>query len=682
MEDSVTEILMNSIKKINDEHEGTTHDEYSESNKVETIKDIGFYISKRMRNSLEHTDHGKQLKLGINNSLLLAFPGEGQDSFNLYSEINKQRGDLYSGDNEPLKFMHGDPLSNTIDYDGSPTLAMGDAKILNPDFQFNELDDVRSDFRRPYIGRLYSERIYDYNLPTVIFETGILTLNLGLFSTLKVLTGSRSDTADMTSYLRDPKGTMSIKFMFKKMGAAIRGILNFTTGGILSGKRFYKFTPNMRVYMRFVNEMLIEIAAWMKLAQIPSTDKSALDAWNNKDRIGADSEKDAEEIERLIDSESQKSTMTGNTEMGIPASPYRGASKTLSVLNILPGWRTKNVIHRNDENGNLGQSLQDGNTEIVNLTAAQFIPYGLSKGVQVSESFSNRTMEHPLAAELKAKGQQVYSQSAMGLFNDMNTATKTIQALFQGDYLKALGGVSVEAIKGAAKNGIFGEAGMMVSGEGKFQLPNVWEDSEYSRMYTLNFKFRSPYGNRLCIFENTMVPTIFFICMTAPRQVGVSTYTSPFYVRAFSKGLFSTEIGLIDKLDINRSEEKNERTVEGFSKVINCSVSIKDVVPNLMVGLDAGVFGILSAKNTGFREYIAMMANLDLYDRTAIINKYNTFITALTNEFNPENIMNELKYSISQTLPYKLILKARTNFMGYKPPVAVSSIRSQSQYGM
>jgi hypothetical protein len=644
---------------------------------IETIKDIGYHLTERMTKSLENNGL-KYLNLGANDPPLLAFPG-GE---NLYDAINKQRGDdLYSGDNEPLKFMHGDPSATSIDYDSSPTLAMGDAKILNPDFQFNELDDIRSDFRRPYIGRLYSERIYDYNLPTVLFETGVLTLNLGLFSSLKVLAGSGSDTEDMTSYLRDPKGS-NLKFMFKKMGAAIRGIINFTTGGILSGKRFYKFEPNMRVYMRFVNEMLIEVAAWMDLAKIPVIQKDKNDFsdfdGSQYDRIGTD-ETSAKQVESMIKNGTD-SSMKGKRDMGLPSSPYRGAAKTLSVLNILPGWRTKNVRARIDNNESLGSKIIDGNTETVNLTAAQFIPLGISKGVQVSESFSNRTMEHPLAAELKTKGQAMYNQSALGFLHKTETMTQSIQSFFKGDYIDALGGLGKDFLKGLAGDGKFGEAGMVLSGEGKFQLPDVWEDSEYSRTYSLNFKFRSPYGNRLCIFENTMVPTIFLICMTAPRQIGVSTYTSPFYVRAFSKGLFSTEIGLIDKLDINRSEEKNERTIEGFSKVINCSISIKDVVPNLMVGLDAGVFGILSAKNTGFREYIAMMANIDLYDRTAIINKYKVFINAMTNNLDPENILNDMKYSLSQTLPYKLILKARTDFMGYKPPVAVSSIRPQTTY--
>jgi hypothetical protein len=101
-----------------------------------------------------------------------------------------------------------------------------------------------------------------------------------------------------------------------------------------------------------------------------------------------------------------------------------------------------------------------------------------------------------------------------------------------------------------------------------------------------------------------------------------------------------------------------------------------------MIGLDAGIFGIMSAKNTGFREYIAMMANVDLYDRTAWINKYRVLMNAITNKLDPENLLGEFKYSISQTLPFKLYHMARANFFSYRPPQTVSSIREQSSYSL
>jgi hypothetical protein len=314
------------------------------------------------------------------------------------------------------------------------------------------------------------------------------------------------------------------------------------------------------------------------------------------------------------------------------------------------------------------------------MAAAIFIPFGLSKGAQISETFSNTTMEHPLMADLKAKGNQVYQQSALGILGQGNDAINIAKNIFEENYTSAIITAGKSLFQSVSKNGLLGEAGMIMSGEGKFQLPNIWEDSDYSRTYSISFENRSPYGHRLSIFENTMVQTLFLIGMTAPRQIGSSTYMSPFYIRAFSKGLFSVEVGLIDKLDITKGTDKNERTVQGFSRVINCELSIKDVVPRLMVGLNAGIFGILSSKNVGFREYLAMFANVDMLDRTLIINKYRVFVNALVNKFSGENLKNDFMYSLSQTLPFKLILKARTNFFGYEPPQMKSYVKPQSIY--
>jgi hypothetical protein len=652
---------------------------------VNTIKDIGYHLTRRMITAMNVAHSDKEI--AFNSPQTIAYP-DGKTT--LYKEINEARktssGEFYDEGNVPLKYRSGDPgIASSVNLD-SPGLAMGEAKILNPDFQFNELDDVRSDFRRPYIGRLYSERIYDYNLPIVIFETGVLTLNIGLFGTLASLAGSGGATADMSRYLRDP-GTNPITFAFQKVGAAIRGILNFTVGGLLGGARFYKFEPNTRIYMKFVNEMLIEVAAWMNLAGLPVLDFNEYD-----DRGGNDKEK-ADALEKKMEEfkagGSDPDIVGGSDQMGegdesfqVPRSKgYLGLSKTLSVLNIIPGWRVGNIANRDTTGKGFGQKIKDFFTETANMTAAVFIPFGLSKNVSVQETFSNNTMEHPLMSDLKAKGNQVYQQSAMGILGQVGTATDVVQNLFNGDYASAFfeaGKAGLTSLAGKGK--VFGEAGMVLSGEGKFQLPNIWEDSTYTRDYSLNFEYYSPYGNRLSIFENTMVPTIFFICMTAPRQVGASTYMSPFYIRAFSKGLFSTEIGLIESLSIKKGDEKNERTVQGFSRLINCDVRIKDVVPKLMVGLDAGVFGILSSKNVGFREYIAMFANVDMFDRTAILNKYKVFVNSITNKLTKENFMNELKFALSQTLPFKLILKGAVNFCGYRPPQTVSSIKPQSNY--
>jgi hypothetical protein len=161
--------------------------------------------------------------------------------------------------------------------------------------------------------------------------------------------------------------------------------------------------------------------------------------------------------------------------------------------------------------------------------------------------------------------------------------------------------------------------------------------------------------------------------MTMPRQVGTATYMSPFYVKSFAKGLFSSEVGLIESLNIERGSENTDLTADGFSKILDVSVSIHDVVPKVMIGLDAGIFGILSAKNVGFREFIAMIANVDMIDREAMMNKFKTFANVLVS--GGDSFLDSLKFSLSQTLPFQIIYKVRTNFFNYRPKQTVSTLR-------
>jgi hypothetical protein len=658
-------------RQYNIDDEENLIDDY-DFRKLNTVRDIGYHLTERMKKAMVaiHADDDPS----FNNPPNIAYP----DGETPYADMIKAVGDMFEGENSSVKYRYGDPtLVSNVNYD-APSLAMGESTILNPDFQFNELDDVRSDFRRPYIGRLYSERIYDYNLPTVVFEPGILKLNTGLFGIIATLASNGlGSSGDMAKYLRDPQ-TNPIKFAFQKIGAAIRGIINFTVGGLVSGTRFYKFEPNMRVYMKFVNEMLIEVASWMGLAMLPQSD---LEDYSDR---GGDTQESAEALEVKMNSSLYKESEIDVDTLGdfsIPRSKgYKGLGKSLSVLNILGGWKAHNSSTKpgGGTKKSVGEDVTDAVTETIAMTAAMFVTYGLSKGINVSETFSNNTIRHPLEEDLKAKGDEAFQQTAMGAFATAKTTTEILGNLLNEKYLEAAGGFVKTLATSLAKGGTFGEGGLILSGEGRFQLPEIWKDSDYSRTKSLEFEFRAPYGNRLCIFENTMVQAIFLICMTAPRQVGSSTYMSPFYIRAFSKGLFSVEVGLIERLTIKRGEEKNERTNEGFSRVMECSVEIKDVIPNLMIGLNAGIFGVLSSKNIGFREYVAMFANVDMIDRTVILNHYKNFVNILVNRFSADNLFNEFKYSISQTLPFKLMLKARQNFWNYKPPTAVSRIKPAS----
>jgi hypothetical protein len=664
-------------------------------NRRRTLDDIGMHLTERMVDSIKRT--GGNVDIGYSNPPILGTPGSvkgpnGISGANFYSERTAHGG--YAGNvlqdaatsifefiSPELAAIMGDKRPGAdVDY-AQPGIAMGDSFVLNPDFQFNELDDVRSDYRRPYIGRLYSERIYDYNLPKVIFEVGTLTLNLGLFTQIGGLLGNGDGGASMSSYLRDPANN-KMNFGFQHVGAAIRGVLNFLGGGLFGGSRLYKFTSNARIYSRFVNEMLIELASWMNLASLPVIDGAngyGGDIYDNG--YTGDNDKN---IENMIKAPFGNNAKIFDSLFKLTGTDsYAGLAQSLSVLNVLPKYSTKGRVTKSNtaQHNDVASSIVDFVEKFVDDAANLYVPFALHKGVSVSETFSTRTQEHPMAAELNSKGMQTEQTTLMGLLGlDFKSVGNKFDKDHVGQSIASMGGdMATQMAKTWLKSNALaagGEMALVLSGNARFSLPEIWQDSSFERSYNLDFKFKSPYGHRLAIFENTLVPLLFLIGMTAPRQVGSSAYMSPFYIRAFSKGLFSCELGMVSSLGITRGEDRNDRTAEGFTRTISVTMSIKDVVPKLMMGMDAGVFGILSSKNVGFREYMALLAGVDMLDRAALTKKFGVFMNVLKNRFNPDGIMNWFRMTAASFPPVKLIAQARTYFYGTEVPTNKSQLKA------
>jgi hypothetical protein len=239
---------------------------------------------------------------------------------------------------------------------------------------------------------------------------------------------------------------------------------------------------------------------------------------------------------------------------------------------------------------------------------------------------------------------------------------KSVGATMFDNWMKSASASALGNFKDMLRGKMSGELGMVQMGNARMILPEIWTDSSFDRSYSLNFKFHSPYGNRLSIFENTIVPLVFLMAMTSPRQVGESSYTTPFCVKCFSKGLFSTDIGIVSSLSINRGEGKNDRTQEGFARTISVSMSVKDLLPRLSMSLDAGTWGILGAKNCAFRDYIAFVAGVDMADKEMVRNKFDVYLSVLRNKYSVDKIKSNLRYSFSNTLPIRLITNPRSIF--------------------
>lgn len=176
-------------------------------------------------------------------------------------------------------------------------------------------------------------------------------------------------------------------------------------------------------------------------------------------------------------------------------------------------------------------------------------------------------------------------------------------------------------------------------------FPDMWSDSSYSKSYSFSLNLISPYGDNESIFLNIIVPMMFMIALSAPRQTGPNTYGSPFLVKAFAKGWFSCEMGIIDSIRIEKGGDGTAWNIYGFPTEVKISLSIRDLYTNLMI--TSSTQPSLYFQNQGLIEFLAVTCGVDISTThllTKIQSYINTYITALTDI--PSNIIDNFIQSL------------------------------------
>ena len=140
---------------------------------------------------------------------------------------------------------------------------------------------------------------------------------------------------------------------------------------------------------------------------------------------------------------------------------------------------------------------------------------------------------------------------------------------------------------------------------GRIIFPEIWLDSSFSRSYSCSMKLVSPSGDKLSVFLNILVPIYHLLAFMLPRQSVQQAYFSPFLVRAYYKGLFNVDMGIITGLSITKGDE-GEWTLDGIPTVANISFEIKDLYD-----------GLFMSKQTSDSDYQDILSNIQELDYIA-----------------------------------------------------------------
>ena len=144
---------------------------------------------------------------------------------------------------------------------------------------------------------------------------------------------------------------------------------------------------------------------------------------------------------------------------------------------------------------------------------------------------------------------------------------------------------------------------------GQLVFPEIWNDSDFSRSYDINIKLRTPDGDPYSWYLNIGVPLIHLLAFTLPRQLGYNGIQSPFLVRAFYKGQFNVNMGIISSLSITRGE-KSKWTLSALPLDVDVNISIKDLYQSLSMSPKNDYVGL--SKNVDQLDYIANLCGINV----------------------------------------------------------------------
>lgn len=243
--------------------------------------------------------------------------------------------------------------------------------------------------------------------------------------------------------------------------------------------------------------------------------------------------------------------------------------------------------------------------------ADKFISFRLDKSTDASESVGNSSGESAIQQALNSKVADARSSNISMM--DGSVGIPGLDGVLKGfgDFISGI----------TSSLGIASSVKSVLTGDGFVDIPELWLSSSFSKSYSFHFTFRSPYGDPLSIFTSVYVPLVMLMAMALPRSIGLNSYTSPFYLRAYCKGMFAIPFGLIESMSIRRGKSEFGWSNNFLPTVVEVDLNIKDLSPVMHMAMLDSTFSITGLKNSifgtnsTFQEYLMTLSGLGLSER-------------------------------------------------------------------
>lgn len=519
--------------------------------------------------------------------------------------------------------------------------SVGGCDIFNPYYQYGRDDDIihpladlgplDGESGMLGMGSIYSKSIYD--------NQRVLRIAMGVprFSKLTDFFLGGDTNNLLTTIMRDGEFqpaaaigalfTGAIRLAFKIPFIPIT-VMNWLGEVIIKDMpvvKYYDFKNTMLLYFRLVNSIFSVIVVSMGIYGNGGVNENT--AVDNSPLAALKAIKDENMQEALSAAEISGGYHRSARAM-VPEFIKEGPSifKILNKLNRRMGFEDEKIkddidlikIHQEmtqeekDKGNSFFGALSSG---ILDQSEGRnnFIGFRIEKNADASESISNSTGESEVAQSLNS----VISQQR-------NLAFK----FAGGEIGMGVAGAVVKATKdfweGAMAGAGLGSMSDMITGNGYFDIPHEWKNSEFTKNHSFSIPLRARYGDPVSIVQDLYLPLALWLAAGTPRQTGKNMYTSPFLVQAYCEGLFSVPLGMIKSINIKRGGPEFGWSVAKLPLSIDLDVEIQDLSPVMFLSLtsnEVGLFNLLP-RNTAMLDYISTLSGIGLYSRNTKLHAF------------------------------------------------------------
>lgn len=239
------------------------------------------------------------------------------------------------------------------------------------------------------------------------------------------------------------------------------------------------------------------------------------------------------------------------------------------------------------------------------------IAFYINSDSSFTDSFGNETTESSLSTinTLSDKAREIQfllgtSRQAVGeAFDKVDGTLSPIKDQINSIVEKVAGGNSIfTTIANSVKT--------IVSG-GRMLFPQIWSNSSFSKSYNISIKLTTPNIDKISWWYNIYVPLCHLMALVLPRSEYVNSYTTPFLVKAFYKGMFNIDMGIITEMTFNKGKE-GSWTKDGLPTIVDVTFSIQDLYSTMGMTSTESMFKGKTLQNVSEMDYIANLCGINI----------------------------------------------------------------------